>query len=155
MPRESAGLVCCRRPAGVLEVLLVHPGGPFWATRDTGAWSIPKGEIESGEDPLATARREFTEETGWTVMGEFRPLPPVRQAGGKLVRAWAVDADFDPATLRSATFTLEWPPRSGRQAMFPEVDRAEWFPLDVARTKILASQVPLLDRLGADAGRED
>lgn len=155
MPRESAGLVCCRRPAGVLEVLLVHPGGPFWATRDTGAWSIPKGEIESGEDPLTTARREFTEETGWTVMGDFRPLPPVRQAGGKLVRAWAVDADFDPGTLRSATFTLEWPPRSGRQARFPEVDRAEWFPLDVARTKILASQVPLLDRLGADAGRED
>ena len=130
-----------------IEVLLVHPGGPFWAKKDDGAWSIPKGEIAPGEDPLQAAIREFEEETGQSVSGEFIALEPIRQPGGKLVHAWAVRADFDPAHLRSNTFSLEWPPRSGRVQTFPEIDRAAWFPLDEARTKILRGQVGFLDRL--------
>jgi len=156
VPRESAGLVCYRRRDGAIEVLLVHPGGPLWARKDDGAWSIPKGEIEAGEEPLAAARRELTEETGWTASGEVQPLEPVRQAGGKLVRAWAVAGGFDPATLESRPFTMEWPPRSGRRAQFPEVDRAAWFPLAIARIKILKAQVPLLDQLaeGLEGGAD-
>jgi predicted NUDIX family NTP pyrophosphohydrolase len=146
--RKSAGLLLYRRRNG-LEVLLVHPGGPLWARKDEGAWSIPKGEIDAGEDPLLAARREFEEETGVPVSGDFVPLTPVRQAGGKLVYAWAVESDFDPATLRSGTFTLEWPPRSGRQREFPEVDRAEWFTIDDAKRKINPAQVTLLNQLGA------
>ena len=128
------------------EVLLVHPGGPFWARRDEGAWSIPKGEF-SVEDPLAAAIRECEEETGARPEGEFIPLEPVRQAGGKIVVAWAVRSDFDPSNLRSNRFSMEWPPKSGRLQEFPEVDRAEWFGLEVARRKILAAQAGFLDQL--------
>ena len=130
-----------------MEVLLVHPGGPIWAKRDAGAWSIPKGEPDAGEEPLTAARREFAEELGRGVNGKFIPLSPVRQPGGKVVHAWAVEADFDASSITSNTFSMEWPPRSGRQQAFPEIDRAEWFPLDVARQKILAGQAPLLDEL--------
>src|SRR5579859_7132586 len=129
MARLSAGLILYRRYVNTLEVLLVHPGGPFWAKKDAGAWSIPKGEAESDEDLLACACREFTEETGVVAVGPFHPLPPVRQSGGKIVHAWAAEGDCDPAALRSNTFELEWPPRSGRRVAFPEIDRAGWFDL--------------------------
>jgi predicted NUDIX family NTP pyrophosphohydrolase len=140
-----------RRRAGTLEVFLVHPGGPFWARKDAGAWSIPKGEIDPTEEPLAAARREFAEETGLAAEGAFRPLAPVTQAGGKIVQAWAVEGDLDPSALQSNTFSIEWPPRSGRQKTFPEVDRAAWFSLDVAREKINPAQAALLDELAASA----
>lgn len=137
---------------GELQVLLVHPGGPYWARKDAGAWSIPKGEYAEGEDPLSAAQREFVEETGFTIGPPFLPLAPVRQAGGKEVVAWAVEGECDPATLRSNTFSMEWPPRSGRSAEFPEVDRAEWLSIAEAQNKILPGQRPLLmqltDRLG-------
>jgi predicted NUDIX family NTP pyrophosphohydrolase len=136
-----------RRRGGALEVFLVHPGGPFWARKDAGAWSIPKGEIDRTEEPLAVAKREFTEETGFRAEGDFHPLAPITQAGGKTVQAWAVEGDCDPANLRSNVFSIEWPPRSGRQKSFPEVDRAAWFPLDVAREKINPAQIALLDEL--------
>ena len=145
--RRSAGLLLYREGDGGLEVLLVHPGGPYWKNKDDGAWSIPKGEYDDFEDPLAAARREFEEETGVVPNGEFLPLQPVRQPGGKIVHAWAVRGDFDPATLRSNTFTMEWPPRSGRQQEFPEVDRAAWWPVEQARRKILTGQAPLLAQL--------
>ena len=148
MPRTSAGLLPYRRREGRLEVFLVHPGGPFWRNKDLGAWSIPKGEFKPGEDPLGAARREFQEETSFDVPGPFTALSPVRQTGGKIVHAWASEADLDPARVVSNTFTMEWPPRSGRQQAFPEVDRAAWFPLDEARRKILSGQVPLLEQLG-------
>ena len=144
MPKKSAGLLLFRRREG-LEILLVHPGGPLWAKKDEGAWSIPKGEIDPDEDPLAAARREFEEELGSSVTGDFVTLAPIRQASGKLVYAWAVEADFDTATFASGTFSMEWPPRSGRQQEFPEVDRAEWFTIDEAKRKINKGQVPLLD----------
>jgi predicted NUDIX family NTP pyrophosphohydrolase len=149
MPRTSAGLLLFRRrrDAPSLEVLLVHPGGPVWARRDLGAWSIPKGEPAEGEDLLAAARRELLEETGFEVEGSFLQLAPVCQKGGKTVHAWAIEADVDPAQLRSNAFSMEWPPRSGRTQEFPEVDRAEWFPLDEARRRINAGQVPLIDEL--------
>ncbi len=143
----SAGIRLYRRRAGLLEVFLVHPGGPFWARKDDGAWSIPKGEIEGSEDPLARARQEFREETGAEVGGDLIPLNPVRQAGGKVVYAWAVAGDFDPAALRSNTFTIEWPPRSGRQATFPEVDRGAWFALAEAGQKLIPAQRAFLDEL--------
>jgi predicted NUDIX family NTP pyrophosphohydrolase len=149
MARKSAGLLPFREIAGRLEVLLVHPGGPFWARKDQGAWSIPKGELAGDEDPLDTARREFEEETGETMTGDFIALRPRRQPGGKTVCCWAVRSDFDPARLRSNTFSMEWPPRSGRQEVFPEVDRAGWFPLDVARIKVLKGQVGFIDELEA------
>ena len=151
MSRISAGLLMYRRRAGALEVFLVHPGGPFWARKDAGAWSIPKGEIDPTEEPLAAARREFAEETGLTAAGAFRPLAPVTQAGGKIVQAWAVEGDLDPSALQSNTFSIEWPPRSGRQRTFPEVDRAAWFSLAVAREKINPAQAALLDELAAAA----
>ncbi len=132
---------------GLLEVLLVHPGGPFWANKDLGAWSIPKGEYPPDEDPLHAAHRELEEETGLAATNPFLPLTPIRQPGGKEVRAWAVEGDFDPATIRSNLFELEWPPRSGKRALFPEVDRAGWFELGAAREKILKGQLPLLDEL--------
>src|SRR5687767_359208 len=147
MPKESAGILLFRRKNHGIEVLLVHPGGPLWAKKDEGAWSIPKGEIDGGEDPLAAARREFEEELGSAIAGEFLALAPIRQAGGKGVQAWAVEGEFDPATTRSGTFRMEWPPRSGRQQEFPEVDRAEWFPIERARLKINQGQLPLLDEL--------
>jgi len=151
--RKSAGLLLFRRtPAGV-EVLLVHPGGPLWAKKDEGAWSIPKGEIDADEAPLAAARREFEEELGSPVSGEFIALAPIRQASGKVVHAWAVEADFDPTTFMSGMFSMEWPPRSGRQQEFPEVDRAEWFSIDNARRKINKAQIELLDQLVHTARR--
>lgn len=137
-----------RLATGGLEVLLVHPGGPFWARRDLGAWSIPKGEYGPDETPLAAARREFAEELGVAAPeGPVEDLGEVRQKSGKRVRAWALAGDLDPSRVRSNTFTLEWPPRSGVTQEFPEVDRAAWFELTVAREKITAAQVPLLDRV--------
>jgi len=147
MPRISAGLLLFRQHDGQLEVFLVHPGGPFWRKKDLGAWSIPKGECAPGEDPLTTARRELREETGFDVDGPFTSLQAIRQAGGKVVHAWAAPADLDPSRLVSNTFTMEWPPRSGRQQEFPEVDRAAWFPVEDARLHMLSGQVPLLDEL--------
>ena len=145
MGTRSAGLLLFREAGGDIEVLLVHPGGPYWVRRDEGAWSIPKGEIAEEEDPLEAARREFAEETGAAApAGDAVPLRPCRQRGGKVVQAWAVRGDFDPAALRSNTFTLEWPPRSGRRIEVPEVDRAAWFTLEAARTRILEGQEPLL-----------
>ncbi|SMF29128.1 Predicted NTP pyrophosphohydrolase, NUDIX family [Tistlia consotensis] len=150
MAKESAGLLLYRRRGAATEVFLVHPGGPFWAKRDAGAWSIPKGEPAPGEEPLAAARREVAEETGLAVEGPFRPLEPCRQKGGKLVQAWAVEAgglEWDPAASRANTVEIEWPPRSGRTLAVPEVDRAEWLGLAVARTKINPAQAVFLDQL--------
>ena len=147
MAKISAGLLLYRRRNGVLEVFLVHPGGPFWAKKDAGAWSIPKGEPATGEALLAAAEREFHEETGLVATGEFRPLDPVRQASGKLVHAWVVETDCDASAIRSNSFEMEWPPRSGRKQAFPEVDRAAWLDLASARQKIIKGQLPLLDQL--------
>ncbi|MDQ6776879.1 MAG: NUDIX domain-containing protein [Actinomycetota bacterium] len=148
MARRSAGIVLYRGSAPELEVLLVHPGGPLWARRDAAAWSIPKGEYEDGEEPVAAALREFAEELGSPPPeGELTDLGEVRQRSGKLVHAWAVRGDLDASQVRSDTFTLEWPPRSGRMSEFPEVDRAQWFALEEARARINPGQVPLLDRL--------
>jgi predicted NUDIX family NTP pyrophosphohydrolase len=149
MGKVSAGLLAHRAGPTGTEVFLVHPGGPFWRNRDLGAWSIPKGEIEPGEDALAAARREFHEETGQRVEGDFIVLPECRQAGGKLVRAWMVEASPDPTKLTSNTVEIEWPPRSGRRQAFPEVDRAEWFPLAEARRRINKGQAALIDALVA------
>lgn len=148
MPRTSAGLLLHRRRAQDLEVLLVHPGGPFWARKDDGAWSIPKGEYEPTEDPVAAARREFAEELGSPPPdGPLLDLGEVTQRGGKQVRAWAVEGDLDVTTVVSNTFEMEWPPRSGERQSFPECDRADWFTLDVAVAKILGAQRPFLERL--------
>jgi predicted NUDIX family NTP pyrophosphohydrolase len=153
MARRSAGLLLYRRRDGAVEVLLVHPGGPLWARRDAGAWSIPKGEVGEGEDPRAVALREFEEETGHPPpRGELVALGEVRQRGGKLVTAWAAAGDLDPAAITSNAFTLEWPPRSGRRRQFPEVDRAGWFDPATAREKLLAAQAELVDRLLAALG---
>jgi predicted NUDIX family NTP pyrophosphohydrolase len=145
--RLSAGLLLFRKVNGQVEVLLVHPGGPFWARKDAGAWSLPKGEYSANEDPLEAAKREFKEETGVEAAGDFLALGEAKQAGGKLVTAWAVENDLDPGTIQSNTFSMEWPPKSGKVQEFPEVDRAEWFPLPEARVKILKGQVPFLERL--------
>jgi predicted NUDIX family NTP pyrophosphohydrolase len=148
MPKLSAGLLPFRRTGGEIEVFLVHPGGPFWKKKDAGAWSIAKGEYESGDDPLAAALREFEEETSFRIEScDCMALGEVRQAGGKLVQAWAVERDLDPAAIRSNTFEMAWPPRSGKMQEFPEVDRAAWFPLPQARIQLLAGQVPFLERL--------
>jgi predicted NUDIX family NTP pyrophosphohydrolase len=149
MPKLSAGLVVYRRREDVVEVLLVHPGGPFWAKKDEGAWSIPKGEHDAGEEPLAVAAREFAEELGIEApdLASAVPLGELRQPSGKRVTAWAVEADVDVTEIRSNTFPMEWPPRSGRTAEFPEVDRAGWFGPDEARRKILRGQAAFLDRL--------
>jgi predicted NUDIX family NTP pyrophosphohydrolase len=133
-------------------VFLVHPGGPFWANKDAHAWSVAKGEADGEEDLLDAALREFAEETGLTLDGTFSPLAPVRQAGGKLVHVWAIEAEIDPAAIRSNTFPLEWPPRSGRIRQFPEVDRAAWFDLAEARGKVHKGQVAVLDELGGKLG---
>jgi predicted NUDIX family NTP pyrophosphohydrolase len=145
--KTSAGLLLYRRHSGALEIFLVHPGGPFWAKKDEGAWSLPKGEIGEGEDPVEAAKRELTEETGLTIDGEFRALEPVKQSGGKIVRAWAVEADCDPARLRSNLFAIEWPPKSGQKKQFPEIDRAAWFTIGEARKRINAAQGQFIDQL--------
>jgi predicted NUDIX family NTP pyrophosphohydrolase len=148
--KRSAGILLYRRRGGDLEVLLVHPGGPFWAKRDLGSWSLPKGEYEEGEVPQACALRELREELGEPpelAEGDLLDIGEVRQRAGKLVRAWAAEAEFDPARLRSNSFAMEWPPRSGKQRDFPEVDRAEWFGLAEARERILPGQRPFLERL--------
>lgn len=149
---QSAGIILYRRRGAALEVLLVHPGGPFWARRDDGAWSIPKGEFDAGEEPAAAARREFFEETGVEPQTDMTPLTPVTQSRGKTVHAFAAESDFDAASIRSNTFALEWPPRSGRMQAFPEIDRAAWFTLDEARRKIVAGQRPILDELSERLG---
>jgi predicted NUDIX family NTP pyrophosphohydrolase len=178
VPKRSAGILLFRLNAASLEVFLVHPGGPFWRNKDAGTWSIPKGEYADNENPLEAAKREFQEETGIVphipisssagaplpvfeggspvpllghpaFQGEFLSLGEVKQTGGKLVTAWALEGDCDPSAIRSNTVSLEWPPKSGRQQQFPEVDRAAWFSLPEARQQILKSQLPLLDRLMA------
>ena len=151
MAKTSAGLLMFRVSSGALQVLLVHPGGPFWAKKDEGAWSIPKGELAGGEDPLAAARREFEEETGCRAQGPFIPLTPITQRGGKIVQAWAVEGDCDPAQLRSNLFSLEWPPKSGKRQQFPEVDRAEWFSVPVALRKINPAQRGFVSELTTKA----
>lgn len=143
----SAGILLYRRRGPTLEVFLVHPGGPYWASKDDGAWSIPKGEYSEREDPLATARREFAEETGFHVTGSFRPLMPLTQPSGKVVSAWAVKGDLDPATVRSNSFSLEWPPHSGKRQEFPEVDRGAWFDIPTAHMKLQPGQRGFLDQL--------
>lgn len=150
MAAISAGILLFRRTGEALEVLLVHPGGPYWAKKDLGAWSIPKGLVEEGEEPLQGALRELEEELGSPfsfTAEELTELGSVRQKAGKVVHCWAAEGDFDPATLRSNSFSIEWPPRSGAEREFPEVDRAEWFGLDQARGKIIAAQAEFLDRL--------
>ena len=148
MAARSAGILLYRHRDAGPEVLLVHPGGPFWARKDLGAWSIPKGEHEDGEAPQAAARREFAEETGTALPpGELVALGEVRQRGGKIVSAWAAEGDLDPETVQSNMFEMEWPPRSGRRQEFPEIDRAGWFALEDARERLLAAQTPFLDRL--------
>ena len=155
MPERSAGILLYRVAANGLEVLLVHPGGPFFARKDDGAWGIPKGLHEDGEEPLAAARREFAEELGSpSPDGPALDLGEIRQKNGKRVRAWALEGDLDADGITSNTFTIEWPPRSGRRQEFPEIDRAGWFPLDAARVKILAAQAPLLDRLAGSLENE-
>src|SRR5262245_18540137 len=143
----SAGILFYRKRGGEIEVFLVHPGGPFWAKKDDGAWSIPKGEYSEGEDPLAVAKREFHEETGSQVSGDYLPLTPLKQPSGKVISAWAVGGDLDPASLRSNTFSMEWPPKSGKLQEFPEVDRVMWCDLTTARQKLLPGQHAFLDQL--------
>jgi predicted NUDIX family NTP pyrophosphohydrolase len=153
VPKLSAGLLLYRVNDGVVEVLIAHPGGPFWARKDDGAWSIPKGEYDHGDDPWAAAQREFEEETGSAPpTGPRIDLAPVKQPGGKVVTAFAVPGDLDPAGAHSNTFELEWPRGSGQMRSFPEVDRVEWFPVARARTKLLKGQLDLLDQLMADPG---
>jgi predicted NUDIX family NTP pyrophosphohydrolase len=149
MPSRSAGILAYRRTERRLEVLLVHPGGPFWRNKDLGAWSIPKGEYGAGEDPEAVARREFHEELGIDMTEALHPLGEIKQKAGKIVTAFAVETDIDASTIQSNTFELEWPPRSGRKQTFLEVDRAEWFDLASARAKINEAQRTFLDRLAA------
>lgn len=153
MPKRAAGILMYRRMSAPLEVLLVHPGGPLWAKKDDGAWSIPKGLYEDGEQPEAAARREFQEETGGVPSGELLPLGAFKQPGGKVIEAWAVEGNFDVATLTSNTFPMEWPPRSGRMQEFPEVDRAAWFAPDAAAQKVVPGQRPILQALAAKVGR--
>lgn len=147
MVKKSAGLLMYRRRQGVLEFFLVHPGGPFWSKKDTGSWSIPKGEYASGEDPLEVAKREFQEETSFKASGEFIPLTSRKQPSGKIITAWAFEGDCDASAVKSNTFLTEWPPRSGRQQEFPEVDRAGWFSISVAKEKIIKGQTGFLDGL--------
>jgi predicted NUDIX family NTP pyrophosphohydrolase len=150
MPKISAGLLMYRgrtEQSNSVEILLAHPGGPFWKNKDDGAWTIPKGEVTPGEDLLAAAIREFTEETGLTPAPPFVPLGEIKQKSGKIIHAWAFQGDCDPAQIRSNTFELEWPPKSGRTQEFPEIERAKFYDLVAARQKILVSELPLLDRL--------
>jgi len=145
--KKSAGILLYRRSPTGIEVFLAHPGGPFWAKRDLGAWTVPKGEADADEDLLEAAKREFHEETGASVNGAFVALGPARQPSGKVIHAWAVEGDIDAAAITSNTFSIEWPPRSGVSREFPEIDRAGWFTLAEAREKLLPGQLPLLDEL--------
>ncbi len=154
MPKTSAGVLMFRHRGNSIELLLIHPGGPYSARKDLGAWSIPKGEIDAGEDPHAAARREFNEETSFDAVGEFIPLRQIRQKSGKTVSAWAVEGDIDPAGVRSNTFTMEWPPRSGRETEFPEVDKAGWFTVAEARSKMIEAQFALVKSLCDHLGIE-
>ena len=152
MAKQSAGLLIHRQVGERHQVLLVHPGGPIWAKRDAGAWSIPKGEVEPDEEPLAVARREFTEELGGAPPdGDAVELGDIRQAGGKVVTAWAIAGDVDVTHITSNRFELEWPPHSGRLVTFPEIDRAEWFDIDTARTKMNPAQAAFLNRLATNS----
>lgn len=147
MSQKSAGIVLYRIQNSSIEVFLVHPGGPYWSKKDDGAWSIPKGEFDENEEPLAAAKREFQEETGIQLSGEFIQLNPVKQKGGKMVYAWAVKGDIDPAKVKSNSFEIEWPPRSGKMKSFPEIDKAAWFPLSEAQKKIIEAQSALIKEL--------
>ena len=147
MPKLSAGVLLYRYRKVELQVFLVHPGGPFWAKKDLGSWSIPKGEYDEGEDPRAAAEREFEEETGFAITGRMRELGAIKQAGGKIVSAWCLEGDADPEDLVSNAFQMEWPPRSGRMTAFPEVDRGGWFSMAAAREHILKSQAPFIEML--------
>lgn len=149
MPTTSAGILMYRRGESEAQVLLAHPGGPFWRHRDEGAWMLPKGELATGEQAIDAARREFEEELGAPALGALQPLGRLRQKGGKWVEAFALEGEFEPSDLRSNRFEMEWPPRSGRVARFPELDRVAWFTLEEAGTRILPSQAPLLARLAA------
>lgn len=147
MAKKSAGILLFRRKKNILEVFLVHPGGPFWAKKDDGAWSIPKGEFDDNEDGLKAAKREFKEETGSDIHGNFIELVPIKQKSGKLVYAWAVEGDIDPTRIKSNEFEMEWPPRSGKMRTFPEIDKADWFTISGASLKINAGQLSLLKNL--------
>lgn len=147
MPKQAAGILLFRRRPSGLEVLLAHPGGPLWARKDYGAWTLPKGQFTDGEAPLDAARREFEEEMGATPSGDFHSLGTLKQPSGKVIHAWAAESDFDVANVKSNLFSMEWPPRSGKMGAFPEVDRAGWFSIDEARAKILKGQQPFIDRL--------
>jgi len=147
MPKQSAGIVLYKLTDGLLHIFLVHPGGPFFRKKDEGAWSIPKGEFVDGEEPLVAAQREFEEEVGKPINGNFIKLQPIKQKSGKVVHAWAVEGDIDHEQVRSNLFEMEWPPRSGRMASFPEVDRAGWFTVDVARQKIIQGQAAFITEL--------
>ena len=147
MAKKSAGILLYRIQNKNPEIFLVHPGGPFWAKKDDGAWSIPKGEFEDNEDPLDAAKREFEEETGLRISGEFVQLNPIKQKSGKIVFAWALEGNFDPATIKSNSFEIEWPPGSGKMRSFPEIDKAEWFSITVAKTKINSGQSALINEL--------
>ncbi len=147
MPKISAGILLYRRHDGLLQVLLVHPGGPFWSKKDEGAWTIPKGEVADGEELLQTALREFEEETGVKPIGKLIPLTPIKQKAGKTVHAWAVEGNLDPSAVKSNTFKMEWPPKSGKYAEFPEIDRAEFFDVVAARKKINPAQIGFIAEL--------
>lgn len=147
MPRKSAGILVFKKIKDGLGILLVHPGGPFWSKKDLNSWSVPKGEFDEDEEAFDAARREFKEETGFLPEGEFIRLEPVKQAGGKLVYTWAVEGDIDVSMIKSNLFKMEWPPKSGKFKEFPEIDRAEWFPIETAKTKIIKGQIPILENL--------
>jgi predicted NUDIX family NTP pyrophosphohydrolase len=147
MPKQAAGILLFRRGRAGLEVLLAHPGGPLWARKDAASWTLPKGQFTGDELPLDAAKREFEEEMGSAPEGQFLTLGTIKQPSGKVIHAWAAESDFDVATVKSNLFSLEWPPRSGKLAEFPEVDRAGWFSIEEARVKILKGQAPFLDRL--------
>jgi len=147
MAKQAAGILLFRRGKAGIEVLLAHPGGPLWARKDYGAWTLPKGQFTDGELPLDAAKREFEEEMGSAPIGEFQSLGTLKQPSGKVIHAWAAESDFDSSSVKSNLFSMEWPPKSGQMGEFPEVDRAGWFPIDQARMRILKGQAPFLDRL--------